>query len=197
MELKERIRILRERNDMTQEDLGNKLGISLKTISSWETGRSEPRMGMIEKMSSIFGVRKSDIIGEVRSKNIIPVIGKVVAGLPIEAVQEIIDYEEISPELAKTGDFFALQINGDSMQPIIIDGDIAIVRKQSDIESGQIGIVLVNGNDATVKKIIKRETGIMLVPFNSNYEPIVYSEYEIQSIPVEIVGRVIEIRRKF
>ena len=76
----------------------------------------------------------------------IPVLGNVAAGVPIEAIEDVIDYEEISEELAHTGDFFALKIKGDSMEPRICNGDVVIVRKQNYAESGDLVIVLVNGD---------------------------------------------------
>ena len=107
------------------------------------------------------------------------------------------DYEEITPEMAASGDFFALQINGDSMEPKISDKDVVIVRKQDDCESGDIAVVLVNGEDATVKRIKKRPEGIILAPTNPQYEPMFYSNADIEKLPVTIVGKVVELRAKF
>lgn len=77
------------------------------------------------------------------------------AGIPIEAIEDVIDYEEISEELAHTGDFFALKIKGDSMEPRICNGDVVIVRKQNYAESGDLVIVLVNGDSANLQKVGK------------------------------------------
>lgn len=127
----------------------------------------------------------------------IPVLGRVVAGVPLEAVEEILDYEEITPDLAATGDFFALQIRGRSMEPRMLEGDVVIVRKQDDVESGDIAIVLVNGDEATVKKVKKMSTGITLIATNiSVYEPHFYSNEEIEALPVQILGKVVELRGK-
>ncbi len=76
-------------------------------------------------------------------------------------------------------------------------GDVVIVRQQPDVESGEIAVVLVNGNEATVKKLIKKENGIMLQAFNPVYEPIFYSAQEIEELPVRVIGKVIELRGKF
>lgn len=127
----------------------------------------------------------------------IPVLGYVRAGMPMEAVEEIIDYEEISEEMARQGEYFGLQIKGDSMEPRIKEGDVVIVRKQSDVISGDIAVVMVNGEDATVKKIVKHENGISLLPFNQAYAPLFYTQDEAVSLPVEIIGRVVELRGKF
>lgn len=128
----------------------------------------------------------------------IPVLGKVVAGIPLEAVEEILDYEEITPELAATGEFFALQIRGRSMEPRMLEGDVVIVKRQDDVESGDVAIVLVNGDEATVKKIKKMDTGITLIATNTSvYEPHFYSNEEIKTLPVQILGKVVELRGKF
>ena len=100
--------------------------------------------------------------------------------------------------MAAKGEFFVLRICGLSMVQRMFEGDIVIVRKQPDIESGEIAVVLVNGSDGTVKKVIKSDNGIMLVPLNSNcdYEPHFYSNEEIQTLPVTIAGKVVEVRGK-
>ena len=127
-----------------------------------------------------------------------PVLGRVVAGIPIEAVEEILDYEEITPELAATGEFFALKIRGHSMEPRMMEGDVVIVRKQEDVESGDVAIVLVNGNEATVKRVKKQEEGITLIATNTSvYEPHFYSNKEIKNLSVQILGKVVELRGKF
>lgn len=120
------------------------------------------------------------------------------AGIPIEAVEEILDYEEITPELAATGEFFALKIRGHSMEPRMMEGDVVIVRKQEDVESGDVAIVLVNGNEATVKRVKKQEEGITLIATNTSvYEPHFYSNKEIKKLSVQILGKVVELRGKF
>lgn len=140
----------------------------------------------------------SDIYLDTQKTGIrIPVLGKVIAGIPIEAVEEILDYEEIDEKMARTGEFFALQIKGDSMEPIMSEKDVVIVRKQEDVDSGDTAIILVNGDEATVKKVIKKENGIMLVPTNPAYEPMFFDEYDIQMKPVKIIGRVMELRKKY
>lgn len=127
----------------------------------------------------------------------IPVLGHVAAGVPITAVEEVLGYEEIEEGLASTGDFFGLQIKGNSMEPRISEGDVVIVRKQNDIESGDIAIVLVNGDDATCKRVLKHGDGISLISLNPAYPPRVYTAEEIRSLPIQIIGRVMELRAKF
>lgn len=127
---------------------------------------------------------------------LVPVLGKVAAGIPISAIEDVLDYEEISEKLARTGSFFALKIKGDSMQPKIENGSVVIVRQQEDADSGNIVVALVNGDDAVCKKLVKTPNGLQLVSLNPAYNPIFYSNDEIDNIPVKIIGKVVEIRTK-
>lgn len=128
---------------------------------------------------------------------VINVLGRVAAGIPIEAVTDIIDAEEITEDLAKTGSFFGLQIQGDSMEPRMCSGDVVIVRQQDDAESGDIVIALVNGDDATCKRLRKYRDGIELISNNPAYQPMFFSNKEIVEKPVRIIGKVVELRGKF
>lgn len=127
----------------------------------------------------------------------IPILGTVIAGIPISAIEEIIGWEEISPKLASQGEYFALVIKGDSMSPTMDAGDVVIVRKQQDVNSGDIAIVCVNGDEATCKKIIKHKDGISLVSLNPKYEPMYYDKNDIVDKPIHIIGKVVELRRRF
>lgn len=127
----------------------------------------------------------------------INVLGRVAAGIPINAIEEIIDTEKITEELARTGTFFGLKIKGDSMTPNICDGDIVIVRQQDDAESGDIVIATINGDEATCKRLRKYKQGIELISNNPSYEPFEFSNEEILNKPVKIIGKVVELRRKF
>ena len=127
----------------------------------------------------------------------IPVLGRVAAGLPITAVENILDYEEIPHSLAATGEFVALQIKGQSMEPRIYEGDIVIVRVQPTAETGDLAVVIVNGDEATVKKVKFLPEGILLQPFNPAYQPFFYSKTDIEQKPVRIFGKVVELRAKF
>ncbi len=127
----------------------------------------------------------------------VPVLGYVRAGIPLEAVEEILDYEEIPAEWANDGsEYFGLTVKGDSMFPYIIETDVIIFKKQNNCENGQIAVALVNGDEATIKIVKKSEDGITLVPFNPMYPKIFYSNYDIQNKPVVIVGVLKELRRK-
>lgn len=123
----------------------------------------------------------------------IPVLGRVAAGIPAEMIEDVIDYEEIDDAV---GEAFALVIAGDSMEPKLSRGDVVIVRRQEDVESGEIAVVTVNGDDATCKRVIKRDDGILLVSLNPAYDPQFYSCEDIRTLPVTVLGRVVEARCK-
>lgn len=127
----------------------------------------------------------------------VPILGKVAAGIPIEEIEDIIGWEEISEKMAKTGKYFCLQIKGDSMEPDLRDGDIVVVRHQKTAENGDIVIAQVNGNEATCKRLTVSENGIILMPHNPKYDPMPFTKDQIESIPVSIIGKVVESRRKF
>lgn len=194
-----------EKSQKTQKEIADAIEVSPQTFNTWCQGIAIPRMGKVQRLADYFNIGKSDLIDDksialpaTQSHSvIINVLGRVAAGIPIEAIENIIDTEEITEELAKTGDFFGLQIHGDSMEPKISEGDIVIVRKQEDAENGQVIIATVNGTDATCKRLRKYRDGIELISNNPSYEPMFFSNEEIESKPVKIIGRVVELRAKF
>ena len=187
-------------NNKTQVDLINDLGFNKSAVSTWCNGTRLPRMDKVDALTKYFGIRRSDLIEDKSESKIkpatIPVLGSVPAGIPIEAIQDIIDYEEIDAATAAKGEYFALQVKGSSMEPRIREGDIVIVRKQDDVESGEIAIVMVNGDNATIKRLLKYEDGIRLMPTNPAYEPLYFTNDEILEKPGKVIGKVIENRQK-
>lgn len=201
-----KLKSCRKDMSLSQKELGQKIGVAESTISLYESNKRFPDAETLQKISSLFNVSLDYLLGNAPCKKPvshagrgvrIPVLGRVVAGIPIEAVEEILDYEEITPELAASGEFFALKIRGRSMEPRMMEGDVVIVRRQDDVESGDVAIVLVNGNEATVKRVKKQPEGITLIATNTSvYEPHFYSNKEIADLPVRILGRVVELRGK-
>lgn len=127
----------------------------------------------------------------------IPVLGSIPAGIPIEAIEDILDWEELPASMGKGGaEYFALRIKGDSMSPSYLDGDVLIFRKQETCNSGQDCAVMVNGDDATFKRVKISEKGITLLPLNPAYDPLYFTHEECAEVPVRILGVVIELRRK-
>ncbi len=204
----ERLRELRTEHNLQQKELAKKLFVDASTVSQWERGKAKPDYQKQQMLADLFNVSldyltgRSDTLTPTKKEASpqtgvkIPVLGTVRAGYPIYAEENILDYEEISRHMASTGEFFALRIVGDSMEPRMFSGDIIIVRKQEYIDSGDIAVVLVDGFEATVKKVIKQDKGIMLIPLNSScdYEPTFYSSKEIETLPVAILGKVVEVR---
>ena len=183
-------------------------------LSQYVNGKSNPDNEKIFLLSKVFGVSEAWLLGyDVPKYKIseeftkedsptpqgikIPVLGTVAAGIPISAVEDILDYEEIPQSWQNQGEFFGLKIKGDSMKPDINDGDTVIVKQQSTANNGDVFIALVNGDDATCKKFEKLDNGIMLISNNSEYSPMYFSNEEVTTKPVVIVGRVVELRRKF
>lgn len=189
----------------TQIDLATYMNVSQATVSNWCKGLKVPRMDKIDKICLFFGIRRSQLMDEesdVKQKSVkgirIPIIGSVRAGIPIDAIEEVLGYEEITPEMAAGGDFFGLQVKGDSMVPTIMEGDVVIVRQQENAECGETVIALIDNDEATVKKLIKYEDGgIALVAANPLYQPLRFTDKEIREKPVCIIGKVVELRRKF
>lgn len=190
-----------QEKEITQTDLANRLQVNKSVVSSWLSGARYPRMNTMERIAAIFNIEKTDLMNEKSPKREpvkIPILGSVVAGAPLEAIENIIGYEEITPELAAKGEYFALEIKGASMEPKLYEGDIVIIKTQTYCDSGDIAIVLVNGNEATVKKVVFSPSGITLIGFNANvYPPHLYTAEEVQTLPVSIVGKVIESRRRY
>lgn len=200
MGFSEKLNDLRKNANLSQKELADKLGVAQASINYWEKGQRTPSIDMVALIAKYFNVsieylvtENTDISKTIRGVKI-PVLGRVAAGIPIEAVENIIDTEEITEELAKTGDFFGLQIHGDSMEPRMCEGDVVIVRQQDDAESGDIVIATVNGSDATCKRLRKYRDGIELVSLNAAYAPMFFSNQDIEQKPVKIIGKVVELR---
>ena len=180
-------------SNKTQKEIAASIRVSPQTFNTWCQGIAIPRMGKVQALADYFSVGKTDLIDNRSSTSIthrgisINVLGRVAAGIP----------EEIPAEMAKTGTFFGLQIHGDSMEPRMCDGDVVIVRQQDDAESGDIVIAMINGDDATCKRLRKYRDGIELISNNPAYQPMFFSNDEIQSKPVKIIGKVVELRGKF
>ena len=202
----ERIFSLLDEAGMEQKQFAMLLGTTDKTVSAWRRGRSKSYSKYITKIAEILDTTSEYLLtgtgpktkkGPASAGKWIPVLGDVAAGVPIEAIENVVDYEEIDAALAATGEFFGLRIKGSSMEPRMQEGDVVIVRKQDDAETGQIAVISVNGDSATVKKIKKLPDGLQLIPTNPSHDPLYYTAAEVESLPVRIIGRVVELRMKF
>lgn len=182
------------------KELADYLGVSVNRITDWRAERLKSYNKYLPQIAEFFGLTVEELLsGSLPSSGgvKIPVLGNVAAGIPIDAITDIEDYEEITEALAAGGEYVALKIHGDSMEPRMVDGDVVIVRIQNTIESGETAVVIVNGGEATCKRIKKTQDGIMLISNNPEYEPVFYSNKEIEQLPVTIFGKVVELRAKF
>lgn len=201
-----RLKEARTKCDKTQVDVAKAIGISQNTYSYWETGKSKIDDDSLRRLADYFGVtvdyllcrdnKKTPSENGERKGVRIPVYGRIAAGIPISAIQEIIDYEEIPEDMLKHGEYIALKVKGDSMEPRIADGDVVIIRIQETVENGEVAAVYVNGNDVTLKRVRKENNGIWLIGNNPAFQPIFYSRKECEELPVRILGKMVELRGK-
>lgn len=206
-----RLRELRLINGFSQAALAKKIGVSKSSVNMYERNEREPGFETLEAIADTFNVDLDYLLGKSDVKNRypitdfinslspvqLPVFGSVPAGIPIEAIQDILDYEEISGELARTGEFLALRIKGESMEPRIREGDVVIIRRQEQVENGEVALIMVNGNDATVKKFYKTDAGVTLIGTNPTFTPLTFTPEQVEQLPVRVIGKVVELRAKF
>ena len=196
------IKLLREAAGLSQQELAEKVGYkTASAVNKIELGLRDLNQTKIVRFANALNTTTEYLMSgesDKKAKGVkIPVLGYVRAGIPISAVEEILDYEEISEEMSSQGDFFALQIKGDSMEPRMREGDVVIIKQQSTVENGDIAVVLVNGDDATVKKFYRSSSGIKLISINPAYDPFFFTPDEVNTLPVQIIGKVVELRAKF
>lgn len=201
-EVVELVKKLTEEQNMSMSELSRRVGIAKSAISRYFNGTRELPLNKIGDFASVLHTTPDYLLGieyepQTPQGLKIPVLGTVAAGIPISAVEDILDYEEVPQSWENQGEFFGLRIKGDSMEPDINDGDTVIVRQQSTANNGDVVIALVNGDDATCKKFEKLDNGIMLISNNSKYSPMYFSNEEVATKPVVIIGKVVELRRKF
>lgn len=171
---------------------GKKIAPTVDAVKNISKGLNMP----LQELLNIIDDEQEFIVNQNKSIRI-PVLGSIPAGIPMEMIEDIVDWEDISEEMLKGGkQYFALKIKGDSMFPEYLNGDVIIVLKQDDCESGQDCVVAVNGDDATFKRVFKADNGITLQPLNNSYMPMFYSNDDVLNKPVKILGVVKEIRRK-
>lgn len=176
-------------------------GVGASFISDIKRGQT-PSVAKVQMLADYLGVTTSELLGEASGSSSsgirVPVLGTIPAGIPLEAIEDILDWEEI-PAAWGSGErqYFGLRVRGDSMYPRYLEGDTVILRKETTCESGDDCAILVNGDAATLKQVMIRGDGSLeLRPTNPAYPPRIYSPAEIESLPVQIIGVVVELRRK-
>lgn len=196
--------------DIKPIELSKKTGISKTNISCYMSGKYEAKQDGVKILADALDINPVWLMGydvsmdkTIKTDKLgnpvvsIPLLGTVKAGYNYLAEENWIGSVDINKQLADTGDFFALKIHGDSMFPVLIEDDIVIVKKQDDFDNGDIVVALINGNEATVKKAKRNNNSILLQPLNTTYEPLIFTNDEIKSIPVKIIGIVKQLKRDF
>lgn len=194
-----------EKAEINATELSEKTGISKSTISRYLSGGYIAKQRNLLKLSLALHVEPKFLFPDAAQEldaNLkvyrIPIVGKVVAGTPIDAIENITDYIRVTNPAAADGSYYALHVTGASMEPEMREGDLVIVHKQDYFDSGDICIVLVNGNEATVKKVIKSDQGITLIGFNATvYPPHFYNARQVEELPVRVIGKVKQVRRSY
>lgn len=204
--LAEMIKKLRKEQGLSQGQLAKALNVHQTAVSQWENKRTRPDQEVLQNMALLFNVSVDYLLGINKSKTVriaeatsmrIPVFGSIPAGIPLSAIQDVEEFEELSiNEYSADKEYFALKIQGDSMYPVYLDGDVVIFAAQETCQSGQDCAVIINGDNATFKRVRISEQGITLQPLNPAYEPILLSSIDLGAMPVRIIGVAKEIRRK-
>lgn len=215
IELGKYLRNIRENLGYSTYDVNKLCDISPSYLSLFETGKRKPSAVVLKKLAPIYNLDYIDLYEKAgyldlaekekisntntsaSNSAVVMIYGTIPAGIPMECIEDVIDTEEIPSEMLKGNkQYFGLKVKGDSMEPEYLDGDTLILLRQENCESGDDCVVMVNGFDGTFKRVFKNENGIVLQPLNNKYSPMVYSNEDIEKLPVRILGVVEEIRRK-
>lgn len=188
-------------NNKDRNDVSRDLEIPYSTLTDWYNGNIYPRIDKIQLLANYFGIQKSDLVeNNSNSNRSIPILGTVKAGYNWLAEENVIGYitdrDTIKDYEKNINEYFALKVTGDSMLPLLSDGDLVIVHDQDDVESGQTAVILINGEEATVKKVIKTNEGIELHAMNPYYPIKKFTFEDMKNIPIKIIGRVKEAKIK-
>lgn len=179
------IRELRKQKGLSQKALAEACCVHQTAVSQWEKGRTMPDINSLKMLSTVLDVSVEELIGNEKPKD----------------ENRIQGFDRINAEAATTklgkSEYFALNVVDDSMSPVMQIGDTVIISRSKPYVSGDIVAVAVGSDDVTIKRIIKKDTSILLVSENSVYEPMVFGYGEFYNLPVTVLGRVIELRRKF
>ena len=198
MYFKENLRYLRKKYHISQNELADEFGYkSFTTVQKWEDGTSMPKMTMLQKLADYFNISmekliNQDLSAEQLSAVRIPVLGTVKAGYDLFADQQIEDYEWVSADEARGGEYFYLDVVGDSMKNArILEGDRVYIHRQNSVDNGQIAVVLLDNDEVTLKRVFYRDGNMILQPENEDYEPVVIPFRDVMERKVQILGRLV------
>ena len=215
-ELGEYLEKIRKSKDLSLRQVDYQSEVSFSHLSMIENGSRKPSPLTLKELARVYNIDYIDLYekagyidlaekerlnntssSSISNSAIVLVYGTIPAGIPMECIEDILDTEEISPDMLKGGkQYFGLRVKGNSMEPEYLDGDTLILEKVDDCESGDDCVIMVNGDEGTFKRVFKNEQGIILQPLNPTYSPLVYSNEDIENLPVRILGVVVEFRRK-
>lgn len=201
------IKTIRKKHNLSQSELASLLNVHQTAVSQWENERTKPDINIAKAISRKFNISLDVILGNTIPNATpflyntsgcikIPVYGSIPAGIPMEAIEDILGYEDAPAEWSQGGkSFFALKIKGNSMEPEYRDGDIIIFLVQPDCENNEDCAVAINGNDWTFKRVEKLDGGVLIKPLNPEYETKFFTYEQCKNLPVEVKGVFRELRR--
>lgn len=216
------LKSIRNSLHISLREVNTRTGISFTHLNMIENGKRNVSPALLRNLADLYNVDYLDLYEKagyidliddekknkidnniqgmpekVTSSATVFVYGVIPAGTPIECIEDILDTEEIPVEMLKGGkQYFGLRIKGNSMEPEYLNNDTIILEKVDDCESGDDCVVMVNGDDGTFKRVFKNDNGIILQPLNNSYSPFIFTNEQINKLPVKIIGRVVELRRK-
>lgn len=216
-ELGEYLEKIRKNKDLSLRQVDYKSSVSYSHLSMIEKGLRKALPLTLKELAKVYNIDYIDLLEKAGYIDLaekekilatktdelgnpvieIPILGIVKAGYDYLAQENWIGKIDVDKKLADGNELFALKVKGDSMSPVLIEDDIVIVKKQDDFENGDIIVALINGDESTIKKGKKNENSILLQPLNTNYEPLIFTKEEMESIPVTIIGIVKQLKREF
>lgn len=190
----EKIKEFRLKRGMSQEELADLLGTTKQTVSRYETGERKANQDVLFKLSEIFKVSIDDFFPSKKENEVksivftkLPIVGAVSCGNGVLAYQEIEGYEEVPSSWLNGGEYFFLRAKGDSMiNARIMDGDLLLIRRQDDVENGEIAVVLID-DEAVLKRVYKTGDNVILQSENPKYQPIILTKGDMGNI--RIIGK--------
>lgn len=206
-----RIEQRRKELGLTLDDIAQEIGVARSTIQRYEKGTIERiKLPVLEAIARAISVNPAWLCGKTDNMlaetkplppnaipidfskyHRIPILGRISAGLPLYAEEHIEGYT--LTDLNGGAEYFALRVHGDSMNAVgINDGYLIIVRRQDEVEQGEVAVVLVNGDDATVKRFYSSDTTVTLLPQSTNpaHKP---QMYDLNTTVIRILGKVVKV----
>lgn len=202
MSLAARLQLARKKSGLSQKELAEKLEMNARTYASYERGERDISTAVLLKICNTLNISSDVLLGNNVTPYVpenmipIPVIGTVAAGYTSLAETDIECYELVSPEILNDGyEYVYLKVIGDSMEPLLIEGDKVLVRIQSSVESGDYAVVIVDEEDGIVKKYVRENDTVTLISENPYYPPRPFKGKQAER--VRIFGKVVESKRSF